>query len=67
MSKECKYVIKGRDLAYLGEATIDSEELKCVMSYFIGQKEAEISLSPTIVLPLFTSQQNYTGYGHYSI
>ena len=57
MSKDCTYVFNGRDLTYLGETATDSTDFKRVMSYFIGQKDAEISLSPTIVIPLLTSQK----------
>ena len=55
MSEKCKYVLNDKDLKYIGENSIDNNDFKCVMNYFIGQKDAEISLSPTIVMLLSTS------------
>ena len=37
---------------------IDNDELKKVMSYFIGQKEADISLLPTVVIPMISAIQD---------
>ena len=55
MSEKCKYVLNDKDLTYIGENSINNDDFKCVMNYFIGQKDAEISLSPTIVMLLSTS------------
>ena len=54
MSNNLRYIIKGQDLTYLGKEAVDNEELKKMMSYFIGQKEADISLLPTVVIPMIT-------------
>ena len=57
-SSKLRYVIKGQDLTYLGKEALDNEELKKVMSYFIGQKEADISLLPTVVIPMILAIQD---------
>ena len=36
---------------------LDSEELKNVMSYFIGKKEADISLLPTVIIPMVSTSK----------
>ena len=40
----------------MGRNKTQKEGFKKVMSYFIGQKEVELSLSPTVVMPLLTTQ-----------
>ena len=45
-------------MTYLGKKALDNDELKKVMSYFIGQKEADISLLPTVVIPMISVIQD---------
>ena len=52
MGKECNYTFKGSDLTYLKKITPGTTELGKILSCFIGNKEAEGSLTPTIVMPL---------------
>ena len=40
----------------MGRNQIQNEGFKKVISYFIGQEEVELSLSPTVVMPLLTTQ-----------
>ena len=42
----------GQDLTSLEKEALNSEELKRVMSYFIGNKEADVSLLPTVIIPM---------------
>ena len=58
MSSNLKYVIKGQDLINLEKEALSSEELKKVMSYFIGKKEADISLLPTVIIPMVSTSKD---------
>ena len=40
----------------MGRNPTQNEGFKKVISYFIGQEEVELSLSPTVVMPLLTTQ-----------
>ena len=57
MSSNVRYIIKGQDLTYLEKEALNSEELKNVMSYFIGKKEADISLLPTVIIPMVSTSK----------
>ena len=50
-----RYIVQGQDLTYLQNEAVNNEEIKNVMSYFIGKKEADISLLPTVIIPLVSS------------
>ena len=45
-------------MTYLRKEALDNEELQKVMSYFIGQKEVDISLLPTVVIPMISAIQD---------
>ena len=55
VSESFRYVIKGQDRTYSEKEALNSEELKRVMSYFIGNKEADISLLPTVIIPMIST------------
>ena len=40
----------------MGRNPTQNEGFKKVISYFVGQEEVELSLSPTVVMPLLTAQ-----------
>ena len=40
----------------MGRNPTQNEGFKKVISYFVGQEEVELSLSPTVVMPLLTIQ-----------
>ena len=57
VNKDCTYVFKGSDLTHLKEITPSTTEFGKVLSCFIGHKEAEVSLTPTIVMPLLNKDK----------
>ena len=53
----CTYIVKGRDLVCMGDTAQDGNEIFSIVNNFICQKDAEISIVPTIILPLNTVSQ----------
>ena len=62
MNKQCNYTFKGSDIIQLKKITPCTTDFGKVLSCFIGNKDAEVSLTPTIVVPL----QNKTD-GQYKV
>ena len=55
MNSNVRYIVQGQDLTYLEKEALNNEEIKNVMRYFIGKKEADISLLPTVIIPMVSS------------
>ena len=55
MNNDVRYIVQGQDLTYLEKEALNNNDIKNVMSYFIGKKEADISLLPTVIIPMVSS------------